>query len=147
MTPRYNSLAWCPWAAADRLEVKIRFVAMSGGLLGACDWYTRSIYIRTGITDAQALCALAHEVKHVERGPLMCATELIRRREEASISREVARLLLPLSRLIDALAWSPHLADQAAVVGVDGFTMRTRLENLADWEFRQLHDLFGEEVA
>ncbi len=148
MAPRYDTAAWDPWTAAELMDVKIRLIAMAGGLLGACDWYSRSIYIRSGITAGQTLCAVAHEVKHMERGTLMCGgSERLRRREEALISREVAQLLIPFPRLVDAVAWSPHLDEQAAVLGVDRFTVRTRLENLADWEAEQLRSLFGEVVA
>lgn len=147
MAPRYDTAAWSPWIAAESLEAKIRFIDMAGGLLGACDWFTRSIYIRNGVTEAQSLCVAAHEVLHLKRGPYVCPTERMRRRDEEIISIEVARLLIPLPRLIDAVAWSSYLAEQAEVLGVDTFTVRTRLDHLDRWEADMLHGMFGEEVA
>lgn len=147
MSPRYDDAAWCPWAEADKLGATVRYVEMTGGLLGTCNWVRRRIYIRRGITLDQKLCIAAHEVLHLQRGPLMCVSEHVRQREEASISRQVAGLLIPLGRLIDALAWSPHLGEQAEMLAVDRFTMRTRLGNLSQAERRAITGIFGEEAC
>ena len=144
MPPRYDAAAWCPWTEADELGACVRYVRMSGGLLGACDWAGRTIYIRRGITSAQKLCVAAHEVLHLRRGPLMCATERIRLREEEAIALEVALRLIPFDHLVDATRWSCHLGEQAEALGVDRFTVRTRLTHLTADEVRVLNQVHEE---
>lgn len=141
MTPSPDGASWHPLDEVVRMGVRVRHVCMTGGVLGLCDWQYGIIYLRDDLTTAQELCALTHELLHLRRGPLSLATPLSRLREERAISSEVARLLVPLERLAWALPRTDNLAELADELGVDRYTVRTRIEGLNPMEARYVRSL------
>lgn len=90
---------------------------------------TRTITLDPRQTQAERRCTIAHEVEHVHRGPVVDDPRAIAR-EESAVEQAVARRLIPLPRLADALAWSldPHEVAEALWVDVD--TVLVRVEHL-----------------
>ena len=78
-----------------------------------------------------------HELVHVERGPAPADPHL-RAREEATVERETARRLIPLSALAEALSWSLHPAVVADELRVTEAVLTTRLRALHPAELHYL---------
>lgn len=81
------------------------------GVRGLCDWGTRTISVRPDLSWAQLRVTLAHELLHAERGPFPRWQEA---REEAAIDQQVARDLIDVWELGEALAAHPHDTHQVA---------------------------------
>jgi len=103
--------------------------------LGRCIWSQRRIVLDSRLTPAQRRCTLAHEILHARRGPF---PNWRLAREEAIISATVARMLIPMPALLDAVAWSRQPVELAEVLGVDLDTLRLRISSLASSEQAQL---------
>lgn len=97
------------------------------------DWTTRTVTIAKGLTQAKRRCSLAHELVHMERGPV-AADARTAAREERLVEAIMARRMIELRDLGEALAWSQYPADVADELWVDGPTLRARLDNLTDAE-------------
>lgn len=99
--PRYN-----PWAELARLtDWTLRIAPLPTGQYGECCWHDQVITLAPGMTTAHRRTVLAHELRHVARGPFPAHR---RAAEEAACDREAARRLIGLRDLGDALAWSRH---------------------------------------
>lgn len=99
---------------------------------------TQTVTLDRGLDQAGRRCTIAHEVEHIKRGPtpldsVLCA------REEADIEQFVARILIPLDALGEALAWSRHPVVVADELWVDEKTLTTRLHHLHPSERAYLH--------
>jgi hypothetical protein len=70
---------------------------------------------------------LDHELVHARRGPTL---RRLRAREEATVRREAALLLIDLVHLADAAAWSRWRVEVADELWVDVATLDVRLELL-----------------
>lgn len=139
---------WRPWDEVDRMGATVTLCIMTGALLGACEWSTKTIYLNVRSTAVQTLCTLTHELLHLRRGPLMCTSSRLLAREEAAIAAHSARLLVPMVSLLDALRWTPHLVEQAEFLGVDTDTVRARFGDLSSEELAAIRaQLRQEEVA
>lgn len=60
--------------------------------------------------------AIAHELVHIERGPVP-RDPWLAACEELAVEQETARRLIPLDRLVDALAWAHNLHEAADACG------------------------------
>lgn len=78
-------------------------------------WFSKIFSTRVNIPH---VCILAHELKHVARGPVP-ADPVLAAREEASIDEVVARRLISRGALDDALAWSQEPHEAAELLWVD----------------------------
>lgn len=74
------------------------------GVRGTCDWNTKTIKIRPDLTWAQKRVTIAHELLHAERGPF---PRWLEPREERQIDRQVARGLIGIAALGEAIAAHP----------------------------------------
>ena len=102
---------------------------------GMCRWNRRTILLDIRLSRIEERCTLTHEIVHAERGPFpRWATA----REEAAVNAEVARRLIPLDALGEALAWSLHPAVAAEELDVDPPTLEALLRNLTGAELDAL---------
>jgi hypothetical protein len=94
---------------------------------GLTRWRHQTIVLDPGLTVAQQRAVLTHELVHARRGPTL---RRLRAREEATVRREAALLLIDLVHLADAAAWSRWRVEVADELWVDVATLDVRLELL-----------------
>ncbi|MFC2623676.1 MAG: ImmA/IrrE family metallo-endopeptidase [Propionibacterium acidifaciens] len=109
--------------------------ALPSGQSGRVDWARRVVTVDCRLSAAQRRCTLAHELVHVERGPVP-ADPWLAAREEAAVEAEAARRLIGIDALADALAWSSQPAEIADELGVDVQTLMVRVGGLSVAERR-----------
>jgi hypothetical protein len=86
----------------------------------------QAISLRVDLTWEERRCTVLHECLHAERGPTL--EGVLAEREELSVRRETARLLIPsVRRLGDALAWALSMEEAAEELCVDVGVLRDRL--------------------
>jgi hypothetical protein len=110
---------------------------LPGDLMGHTDFAARTVTVDSRLDQAARRCTIDHEVEHVVRGPV---GERYWPREERMIDQIVARRLIPLGRLAEAMVWAYHEEELAAELWVDVDTLRTRLHGLTDAETRVLNE-------
>lgn len=102
--------------------------------MGYTDFETRTVRIDPRLTQAERRCTIAHETEHALRGPAPGGWSL----EETLIDRVVARRLIGLSDLADAIVWSNDVVELADVLWVDVPTLLVRLRDLTPAESAEL---------
>lgn len=109
--------------------------------MGGYDPVTHTIWMRTGLTQAERRSTLAHELEHARKGD-PCVHHILgdwhEGKQESHVSELAARALIPLPRLIDALMWSQDEIELADELWVDRDTVLTRLETLTEHETNQI---------
>lgn len=119
-----------PWGRLRELgDWLIGWAHLPVDLVGITHHNARVIILDKRLLQAERRCTLAHELEHVARGP-MPADPVLAAREEASIDEAVARRLISLRALGDALAWSREPHEAAELLWVDVPTLRARLASL-----------------
>jgi hypothetical protein len=127
-----------PWQALSQFEgVRLVVADLPGTRRGQIDFETRTITLHPRLQPAERRCTLAHELVHLERGPV-----LVRQtpREERIVAAIAARRLLPIEALADALRWSDDPGVLADELSVDVRTVRIRLTTLSEGERALLHE-------
>lgn len=114
-------------------EVRLRFSALPDGILGATLHERHSILIDKRLPYNQRRCVLAHELAHLERGPVPCIPWLAAK-EEAICDRIAARRLLPIGDLIAAARWCESLGALAEELDVTEDVLSCRLDHLTPAE-------------
>lgn len=109
--------------------------------MGEWDHDTRTIWLHHTLTPAQRRCTLAHEFIHAIRGDRACPNKVLDARQENTVRRLTAQLLVPLPRLANALRWSRDDRELAEELNVDVDTVRARREHLTTQEIAQLQEL------
>lgn len=106
---------------------------------GWCDYPTKTISIRRGLAPAKRRCVLAHELVHARRGPCLDDPVLVAR-EEHTVCRTVAQVLIPMDDLVTAAeeVEYPTAPALAEALQVDIGTVRYRMETLTEAERWQL---------
>lgn len=100
------------------------FADLPEGLLGCTDAESRTIYLRSGMTQAQRRSTLAHELAHAVDPESL----------EHCVDQAAVRRLIPLDVLAGALAWSQDEYELSRELWVDVPTVRARLEGLTEDE-------------
>jgi len=108
------TLAWAPLPA---------------DLMGATSWPDRTVTIDKRLLQAERRCTIAHEMEHIRRGPVP-TDRVLAAREELAVDVSVARKLIDVRHLGEALAWSQVMAEVADELWVDEATLTTRLAHL-----------------
>ncbi len=88
------------------------------------------IWLDRRLLQAERRSTLAHELEHVRRGHTACVDDAT----ELDVRLAVARELIPLDRLVDALLWSSIEEDLADELWVDVDTIKDRLAGLDAYE-------------
>lgn len=131
---------WHPYRALPS-EWRLRITRLPDGLLGLTDHSARTVTLTAGMTQAQRRSTMAHEIGHVERGPV---PEHIEHIEERAVDVLAARRLIPLEQLIDAARWARCTHELAEDLWVDEATLRVRLDHLHPSERMRLVDALRE---
>lgn len=113
-------------------------------LLGVTDYQARTITLASGMTQAQRRSTIAHEVAHVERGPVPAHLEA---REEVAVDVLAARRLITLEMLADGLRWARSVHELAEELWVDEAMVEVRLRHLHPSERHFLERTLGHEHA
>ncbi|WP_146007697.1 hypothetical protein [Brachybacterium sp. UMB0905] len=92
------------------------------------------------LLQAERRCAIMHEMVHLERGDTGECTPAT----EAAIDREVARRLVPLAALQDALAWSDDLHEVADELWVTPRIVEARIASLRPAEVATIAQLIAD---
>lgn len=118
-----------PWAEFARLsDWELRWERLPSGIWGLTDFGQKTVTLTLGMTQAERRCTIAHETQHILRGPVPSAYQ---DREEVTVDRNAARLLLPdVRRVGSALAAAGDLQSAAEELWVDDLILRVRLECL-----------------
>jgi len=115
-----------PWQLVDALDGWTVLYRPTPGL-GRCVWVERTIYLHTTLTPGQLRAVLTHELVHALRGP---SPRFALAWEEDQVRRISARLLIDLGDLLEAAAWSQHLAVVADELWVDAMAVEVRVTHL-----------------
>jgi hypothetical protein len=130
-----------PWEALrDFPAVVVVETDLPPGRRGQVQFSTRVISLARGLAEVERTCTLAHELVHLERGPVMHRQTV---REERTVAAIAARRLVPLEVLAEAFRWSSDVHEVADELGVDARTVRVRVASLTADERRRLADLHG----
>ncbi|MFT3661961.1 MAG: ImmA/IrrE family metallo-endopeptidase [Gordonia sp. (in: high G+C Gram-positive bacteria)] len=118
------------WLRDHHPRIDIVWCFTDDGIAGGWDG-DRHIVMDPRLLQAARRSVLAHELVHVERGVLPEQPVLIAR-EERTVDRIAARLLIPLDALIDAIRWCRGVAgmEMADEVWTDRHTLLARIETL-----------------
>ena len=83
-----------PWREMRALpEWSVHYApSLPWGAHGWTRWGDRTVWLRSGLTQVERRCALAHELEHVRRGP-----EGQGEHEEAAVEQATARALISIS--------------------------------------------------
>lgn len=103
------------------------FAHLPEGILGLTDYRARTVTLAHGLTQAERRCTIAHETEHIHRGPV--PTHL-QPREEVAVDHNVARQLIDIRALGEALAWALDEHEAADELWVDVPTLQARLRHL-----------------
>jgi predicted transcriptional regulator len=121
-----------PWRALGEYEgVRLVVADLPGTLRGQIDFVTRTITLHRRLEPVEQKCTLAHELVHLERGPVLVRQTS---REERLVAAIAAARLVPIADLADALRWSDDVGVLADELSVDVRTIRVRLDNLSHAE-------------
>ena len=135
-----------PWRRLrDRPEWLLEWGMLPPGLMGSTCHRRRVITLDLRLSQAERRCTIAHELEHVERGP-MPSDPILAAREEESIERAVARRLVTIRALGDALAWARTLDEAAEELWVDVATLEARLRSLHPAEHAYLNRRLGQDA-
>jgi hypothetical protein len=105
----------------------VRLLWHDGLPAGCCDHDEQTVSLSRDMLQHQRRAVLAHELAHLERGPVPGWATL---REEAAVDQAAARALIPLAALADALRWSENLWEMSQQLWVDVHTLQVRLNHL-----------------
>ncbi len=135
-----------PWRRLrDRPDWLLEWGMLPPGLMGSTCHRRRVITLDLRLSQAERRCTIAHELEHVERGP-MPSDPILAAREEESIERAVARRLVTIRALGDALAWAHTLDEAAEELWVDVATLEARLRSLHPAEHAYLNRRLGQDA-
>ena len=107
----------------------LTFADLPHGRRGVTDCWARTVALDSRLRQVERRCVICHELVHIERGPLPDDDRLAAR-EESAVEREVARRLIELQPLGEALAWSRHISEAADALWVTEDVLRSRLNCL-----------------
>lgn len=123
-----------PWRLLrSRPHLRLQVVDLGDdGPLGCTDGQT--ITLTTGLLQAERRCVVLHELIHEERGIPHSEDP----REECAVEQEVARRLVSLDVLSDAVRWSQDIHEVADACWVTPDVLRTRWQHLQPTERHHL---------
>lgn len=118
---------WCEFRSLT--DWTLTWAALPARIMGLTCWADQTVTLDRTLLQAERRCTIAHEVEHIRRGPVP-VEPVLAAREEAAVEQAVARRLITIRALGEALAWSQHPAVVADELWVDEDTLRVRLEHL-----------------
>lgn len=129
-----------PWRHFRALaQWTLRQADLDDNCAGSTNWPQGTVTLDRKLSQVQRRCTIAHEIVHIERGPLIDDNRLVAR-EESAVEREVARRLIGITELGEALAWARHSSEAADLLWVTEDVLRVRLEHLHPAERHYLRE-------
>lgn len=119
-----------PWRGfRDLVDWTLQWRPLPPGRLGVTNFAAMTVTLDPHQNDSQAKrrCTIAHESEHARRGPV---PRHLQAREEETIDRNVARQLIDVRALGEALAWASDEHEAADELWVDVDILRARLRGL-----------------
>ena len=107
------------------------------GLWGFSDPESQIVVLDRRLNQAQRRCTIAHEMEHF--GVPRPVDPVLRERLEQQIDQRVARRLIPIRDLGEAMAWAHSAAEVADELWVDVPTLEARIRDLHPTERAYLH--------
>lgn len=101
-----------------------RCAQLAGDVVGLCDWERRVVWIDERLSYECMRSTLAHEIRHVRRGPNPDPTE------EGCCEAEAAARLVPLPLLALATRYTQDEEAIAVLLGVDVGLLQARVAGL-----------------
>jgi IrrE N-terminal-like domain len=130
-----------PWhALADLRQARVVFDDLPPRRRGEVDFGTQTITLHRRLDPTAQRCTLAHELVHLERGPVIMWHAP---REERTVAAIAARRLVGIDDLAEAMRWSQDERSLAEELSVDVRTVRVRLHSLDPTERAFLRDRVG----
>lgn len=114
-----------PWRALRAMtDVRLHWRDdMPPALRGATDG--EHVWLRSGMSQVERRCVLAHELEHVRRGHTSCQPDSV----ESTVQSAAARYLLPDPHVVaEALVWARDMAEAADALWVTERVLRHRLD-------------------
>lgn len=120
-----------PWRAFRKLtQWRLRFGRLPKGVWAVTHFPSMTVTVDDRLLQVERRSAIAHELTHIERGPVP-VEPIMAAREELAVEKATAIKLIPIHDLGEALAWAGGDLHQAAdELWVDVQTLRVRLEHL-----------------
>lgn len=103
----------------------------------------RIIWLDPRLNQAERRCVLTHELVHLEAGHRGCQPYAV----EGQVRAAAAALLIPLSDLLDAVRWSPHVSELADTLWVTEQVIADRIRWLSREELQQVLDAAAHHLA
>ncbi len=120
-----------PWRTLSRLDdVVVCWRSHLPGRKHAATDGRNTIWILTGLTQAQRRCALQHELVHLENRHTTCQDA----RTELLVRREAARRLITTSAFFDTGIWARSLHEWAEDLWVTVPVLLDRINHLSPTE-------------
>ena len=119
---------WNPWKHLRTYRrVELTVCSLPAGTRAYVDFDARHIFMDSSLLQRERNDALAHELTHLERGRPVAGFEDA---EERAVNEAVARRLIPLDALVQALRWSRNPTELAEDLNCTEATVLTRLAGL-----------------
>lgn len=129
MTDRYHP--WRDFRGAR--EWVLEMADLPEHVQGRTDFPAGLVQVSRRLDQAGRRSTIAHELVHLERGPVSSDPRL-RRIEERDVEAEAARRLVDVQHLVSALQWSQWPGEVAEECWVDVATLRARVGHLTSEE-------------
>ena len=123
--PRTPRSPYSPWNEADDLGLHVRYAPLTD----SWSWWIpsrRLIVLAERMTEAEARCALSHEVQHADNGDTEPSDYREAIRQEVRADEAAARKLIPVVDLHDILKWTTDPVEAAHELNVTEHMMRVR---------------------
>lgn len=131
---------WNPFDALGSIYLEDT-VELADDTAGLTDGET--IWLNPTLTMVGRRCTLAHELVHIERGPLRDLAPEALEREEKKVDRIAAHRLAPTEHVVDAVVWAQgaeRLSEIAEETGLDVNFAHIRLSTVTDEERHHIND-------
>lgn len=119
---------------AEHPDITLCFTRLPAGERGR--WYPdlHTIVLDERLTQAERRCTLLHELVHRMRGDVHVEDDREHSRQERDCHLTVARLLIPLEQLKNAMQWGRDPQELADELWVDVETLQARVMGLSAQE-------------
>jgi hypothetical protein len=123
-----DNAQWSPWRhlRENHPTITVYEYELPGTYLGCTDHDKGLIYVDSRLNQAERRCTLAHEIGHLERGPVP-KQPLAAIREELAVDKWAAEKLIRVQDLISAFRWTSDLNEAAEELWVDQNMLLARL--------------------
>lgn len=109
--------------------IRVFMAVLPDGMCGCADPASGTVWLAHGLLQRERRDTLTHELVHLERGAPVAGFE---DHEEHAVDAEVARRLIPIGALCDALRWTRDVTELAEELDCAEDSVRLRLATITD---------------